>query len=76
MEQKKTKRVERPWLSDEEIIDKYFAWCKRTGGEPVIPHGDLERTKNYAYLSNCNGEIARFNLNTHRFETDYRRRKN
>lgn len=56
------------WLSDEEIIKKWCKYCKERGLSPTIPANTLERDKKYAYLTNCNGEIARFNLNNHRFE--------
>ena len=66
------KKLKSKWLSDEEIIDKYAKWCKRNGFILKQPSGPpLERSGMYAYLTNCNGVLARFNLRNHRFEADF-----
>lgn len=55
-------------MSDDEIIMAWVRYCKRKGLLFVQPSRKFERDKKYAYLTNCNGEIARFNLRNHRFE--------
>lgn len=67
------KSTSKPWLSDEEIIVKYEKWCKDNGLIFVQPSLQLDRTEKYAYLSNNNGYIARFNLSNHRFETEFKK---
>ncbi|MBO6031410.1 MAG: hypothetical protein J6Q22_08050 [Prevotella sp.] len=62
-------------LSDEEIIAKYEKWCKDNGYVFTAPSLPLNRTRDYAYLSNCKGDFARFDLRTHRFATDFKESK-
>ena len=69
----KSKKVSKEkWLSDADIIAMYEKWCGRNGFVYKIPSSPLHRSKAFAYLSNNNGRLARFNLKNHRFETDYR----
>lgn len=56
------------WMSDEEVITAWVRYCKRKGLVYIQPSSTLERDNRYAYLTNCNGDIARFNLHNHRFE--------
>ena len=56
------------WLSDDEIIVKWFKYCMRNGLIYIQPSNLMERDEKYVHLTNCNGEIVRFNLNNHRFE--------
>ena len=64
----KRTKLSQMWLSDGDIIVKWFKYCKRNGLIYKQPLCSLERDDKYAYLTNCNGELARFNLNNHRFE--------
>ena len=63
-----TRKMSQKWLNDEEIIKKWFKYCKERGIDTPYPSNTLERDRKYAYLTNCNGVIARFNLRNHRFE--------
>lgn len=64
----KRTKLSQMWLSDGDIIVRWFKYCKRNDLIYKQPSSPLERDKKYAYLTNCNGELARFNLNNHRFE--------